>query len=279
VNATASSPASQAPVLPPPAPGFAGLVRIHLAVLLREFPVAWILFAVVILWLPIASILVPAPDPAQLTPEGDPVFQLDLLVSLWVLNSAAAMFAVLVALLWPDAVWRNLPPGGREAIDALPPSRRLHRSARFVAGAFLPLAMFASIAATTLVLRHRAASGVFIGTNLEERLPALTLLVGVGGLIAAYALGSALALRFGRVLLPLIIGVASAWAVVYTTHVMGWTTLRDVVQEGVFRGPWSPTQAFFALIDGSSTGPAAVTLWLVVLVGLTVFCAGLHDRS
>ncbi len=272
-------PTPDAGALPHPAPGFAGLVYLHLASLVREYPVAWILFGVVILWLPVASILVPSPDPTRLV-EGHPAgVELAFLLSLGVLNATASMFAVLVALFWPDAVWRKLPPGGREAIDALPPGRRLHRTARCVAGAGLPMAMFASIAATGLVLRYRATRAIPEMPEVAAQLPSLELVSGPVGLLAAYALGSILALRFGRILFPLLVGVAATWAVVFTSHLLGWATIRDLVQEWVVFGAWSPTQAFFALTPASGAHPLGVVLWFVGLAALMVYTAGRYDRG
>jgi hypothetical protein len=276
--ATGTGAAPSTRPLPPPAPGFAELVGLHVRSLVREFPFAWGLFGLVMLWLPIASLLAPTPDLAAPAGPAAGSFDVAALVTLMLLNSSAAGFAVLVALLWPDAVWRNLPLGGREAMDSLPVSRRLHRSARYVAGAGLPLAMFASIAATQIILQRRGIEGVFAAAGFGERTPSLSLVLGAFGLLAAYGLGTALALRIGKVIFPLIVGFAAVWAVTFTAHLRGWTGLRDLLQNGLFLSDWAPVQAFFALVP-SDAPAAAVLTWFAAFTALSVYLAGRYDRA
>ncbi len=276
--APASAPTGVPIALPPEAPGFAVLVALHGKSLVREFPFAWGLFGLLMLWLPVAALFAPVPEIPNAAAANGPGFDLAALLTLAMLNASAGGFAVIVALLWPDAVWRNLPLGGREGIDVLPVRRRVHRTARFVAGAGLPLAMFGSIAATQLILRWRDIEGIFDAMGFGGGAPSLSLVLGAVGLLAAYALGTALALRIGKVIFPVIIILVAAWAATFTAHLMGWARLRDAVQNGLFLSDWAPMQAFFALMPSDAPAPA-VFLWFSVFTGLAVYWAGRYDRA
>jgi hypothetical protein len=261
--------------LPAPAPGPAQLVFLHLRLLVREFPLAWALFGVVALVLPMTALLAPVGAGPEATEPSDLGFSLFLTVR--ILSYSAASLAVIVALLWPDAVWRRLPPGERDFVDAMPVDRRLHRSARMVAGAALPLAFFAILWSTHFFLDLRG-SGVFSG-DLAALTPSLSLAHGIPGILAAYALGSALALRLGKVFIPILVGAALFWALSFALVMAGQGQATQTLAEWIFTGEWAPVRSFASGLGTTHAPMAATLLWLAVFGGLAVALAGQHDRK
>jgi hypothetical protein len=255
----------------PPAPGFPTLVRIHLESLCREFPVAWIVFGGFAAALPLASLIFRdtlLADPGTTGTVATFSGLLSLLLTL----------TIAIAFLWPDGVWRNLPPGGRQALDALPVSRRAHRMARVTAGLALPLVMAFSVAATLAVLQGSPAfaSGLWPSGTMEGGLVAGA--AGGFSLTAAYLLSSAIAIRFGRVLLSLVILVAGSAAVVYLALLAGWNAGAGALQTALFLGHWAPGRALTLAAMAESSDLAPAFLWSGVLLGICVHWAARHDR-
>lgn len=257
----------------PDAPGFPTLVRIHLRGLWKEFPVAWIGFGVLATLLPAAALLYRG-DPVG--PEG-PSAALAIVMTL---VSLLVGLTVIVAFLWPDAVWRNLPPGGRTVMDALPVSRRVHRLARVTAGLVLPLGIAISVGATATILESGPGSPTAFGFGGlgAEGSGLAGALIAMGSLTAAYLLSTALAIRFGRVLLGLFTLAAGGTLLVFLLVMMGWDAAAIRIQQWLFLGHWAPgrTLVLSRWAELADLGP--VLLWLVILSGITAAWAGRHDR-
>ncbi|CAN5821539.1 hypothetical protein BH23GEM11_BH23GEM11_16450 [soil metagenome] len=239
-----------------PHPGIPALVALHLRSLVREFPVAWILFGSMAIGVPLLVLTEMGTDPVRLAgPLG-----------------SLQGITFLVAAFWPDAVWRSLPPGGRRVMDALPVDRRTHRLARVAAGFTLPLlmAVSTSVSQAVLLTRH-GASGAAFSRTLGE-LGVLFL-----GLLAIYLLGSAVALRLSRVILAmLLIGVMYVLVPILFMEGIGQNAAANWYIQFMVQGSWSPVQA---MLSGFKpiTGALQVVAWVLALGGLCYYLAGRHD--
>ncbi|TVP55675.1 MAG: hypothetical protein EA351_10060, partial [Gemmatimonadales bacterium] len=188
----------QTPSLPN-GPDFLTLAGIHLRGLWREFPVAWIAFGGFALLLPAVTLLYRGESIDPMNPSAS-------IMSIVMLVSLLGFLTIAIAFLWPEAVWRNLPPGSRSVMDSLPATRRAHRMARVMAGLTLPLVMALSIALTVGILTTNPGfealpvGGMGLG---GEGSGLLGLLIALGFVTGAYLLSSALAIRFGRPVLAL----------------------------------------------------------------------------
>ncbi len=197
------------------APGFLTLTGMHLRLLFREFPALHLLALGMVVLLPLAALLSPlgvealAAEPSSARTMGS-AGTISFLVT-------ALLVVVPAGLIWPEVPWRHFPPGKRGGLDAFPVSRRLHRLARCAAG-FLPLlALYLATVLALVLFRFRleripaadAQSPAGLGLRMLEQVPlgAGSLLVGLVALLLAYGIGSILALRWGRPLLLVLLGV------------------------------------------------------------------------
>ncbi len=246
-------------------PSFPEVVRIHLRILVREFPVAWIALAGLGLILLILSLRVWLGADAL----GEVMLETQITFT------ALASIVFLFALLWPDAVWRNLPPGGREALDVLPVTRRTHRLGRLLAGAVLPLLTYLAVAlvAATLHLTLPAlqdASGPWGGGGTGPLFTGLSgWLTVLGGLAATYLIGSFLALRLGRVLLPFLLFWGIATALHFLFMSLGSVVGTEIIRIGLFEGTWSPGRVLVtAMVFDDGATLLSSWAWAVGLLGL-----------
>jgi hypothetical protein len=281
--ATLTPSASVLPGVPPrvPHPGFPALVALHLRSLVREFPVAWIVFGIVIVGLPVLALVVDM----GVTPRGTPSFGIVRVVSaIW----GAQALTLLVALLWPDAVWRNLPPGGRQAMDALPVDRRWHRLARVLAGFTLPLLLALTILITKAIVASRLSGIVDPGVlppGSEGRTMTLSLAAGLGAwwitppaLAIAYLFGSALGLWGLRVMLTSLLAVLLyAFAPVALLLGFGLDGMANGYIETVVQGTWSPLRVTLASFRAEAADLLPVLGWLAVMGGACHILAGRHS--
>jgi hypothetical protein len=253
-----------------PHPGVPALLGVHLRSLVRGFPVAWIFFGGVAVGLPLLATF------ASLDPVGsEGTFGLVRLVT-WMVGVQAA--AVLVALWWPDAVWRHLPPGRRRIMDALPVERRTHRLARVIAGFGLPLVMAFSVLLARVILDARLSSG---GETLAQVSGLALGNAGVGllALGAAYLFGSALALRGWRVIvLSLLLMVAYVFIPIGLFLGFGWDEAANRYIGTMVQGNFSPVRVFLLGLRAGASDLLPVLAWLVGLGLLCTHWAHRHDR-
>jgi hypothetical protein len=283
LSTPSSSSAAAAPA--PPAPGFGSLVWIHLRLLVGEFPVAWFLFGGLLLLIPVAALLAPLPQGAvaftRAFTRDDPAFPLTLF--LVTLTNTLPPLVILVSLAWPDAVWRNLRLGAREPVDALPVSRRVHRMARVAAGAVLPAMMVAWLAASDAIFQMR---GMYTAVADASRLSPGAL--GIGGealpgilltALLAYAMGSAVGIRFGKVIVVFVVAMVGLWAVLFAASLLELDGFVQFVDAMLVRGDWAPVGTLARGITSAPAELAPVVLWLVAFTGLATWWAGRHDRA
>jgi hypothetical protein len=259
----------------PPGPGFPTLVRLHLRALWTEFPVAWVVLGALAVLPPLVAGLrggAPGATPDQV-PEFVPLIGL-----LFLIHFLATGLAVIVAFLWPDAVWRNLPPGGRSLLDALPVSRRAHRMARIVAGLVLPLALALSVVATAVLLGRHSVMSLWVVAPRTDADAIRELAAATLSLTAAYFLGSALAIRFGRVVLSLFLLGGGAVLLAILAEMWGWDAAAWALQQWLFVGHWAPGRSLFLAISAEGSDLAPALLWCLAFLALCTVWAGRHDR-
>jgi hypothetical protein len=254
----------------PPHPGIPALAGIHLRSLVREFPVAWILFGGIAVGLPLLAAFT---NLEPVAPES--AFGLTRLVSGLI---AVQAVTVLVALWWPDAVWRNLPPGRRRVMDALPVDRRAHRLVRAAAGLVLPLAMAASVLLARAILDARLAAS---GETLAQVSGLALGSTGVGLLAigAAYLFGSALALRGWRVIvLSLLLMVVYVFVPIGIFMGLGWDLAANRYIGTMVQGSFSPIRVFLLGLRAGGEDLLPVLTWLAGLGVLCTYWARRHDH-
>jgi len=261
-----------------PHPGLPALSDIQLRGLVREFPVAWILFGSMVVGAPLLALF------TDLAIFADPAGNMQQTARLATTMASLQGITVLVALFWPDAVWRNLPPGGRRVVDALPVSRRSYRLARVAAGFTLPLLMFLSLMASHAILRFRLEA---FGEPELLRASNAELLIGSGAgasvllllsLVVAYLFGSAIALWGGRVIVTtLLLGAAYAFVPIPVLLALGQDPAANWYAETMVQGSWSPVRVLLAGLPRGSVQLAPVLGWMVALAGLCHYLAGRHD--
>lgn len=255
-------------------PSFPALVRLHLRLLVREFPVAWIVTSVLGLLMLWVTLLILLEDPSSLAATEVARVRFE------VTATGMTVVVFLLALLWPEAVWRNLPPGGRDAVDSLPVTRLRHRMARVTAGAFLPLgaALVVVVMVASLQLRpHLAApSGEW------PSVPPITdpgWLTAAGAVVAIYLIGSILALRLGGVLLPFLLFWGTAAVVVAVLQMgFGWREGAAFLARVLFLGSWAPGQLFMGP-GGTLSNPSPLPAWSWAAASLTVCLIAANRRG
>ena len=255
----------------PRGPGFAALVGIHLRSLWREFPVAWLAFGGLAVVLPVVS--------AFYRGSLDPADPMSGVVTFTALLTLLFFLTIALAFLWPEAVWRNLPPGGRLVMDALPVDRRTHRIARITAGLVLPLGMAGSVGITAAILRSNPDLS-FLSTGLgADGSGATGVVVALLSLTAAYLLSSALALRFGRVFMGLFVLAGGGTLVIFVLVILGLEEAAVATQQGLFLGDWAPGRVLTLANSAQGEDLPAALLWFSLLLGLCTFWAGRYDRA
>jgi hypothetical protein len=257
------------PALPEPAPGFPGLVAVHLRLLVRESRLGMALLAVIVVALPLTALV-------SQDPGSDPGFPLRIHLLLF----AAMGLTGFLVFLWPEAVWRGLGPGRRMAMDAFPVSRRSHRMARVAAGAVLPLVLAGSLILSYAILANRGLSSI-PGAEISEEFAGLR---GMGIVatalwaLSAYAFSTLFALRFGKVF----VGLLVTGTVVYAIPLL--MVLVGLDEPVMALGRWaaeSRTSPFRFLLSWFRLGPSDVVpglAWLAVFGGASVWLAGRHDK-
>lgn len=194
------------------------------------------------------------------------------------LTGGFVWLSYLLAFLWPETVWRNLGPGERSELDSLPVTRTRNRCARLLAGSSLPALLGLSVSLSAIVLLSRGAgeilevlgapdAGVDVGPNH-------TVISGPLAMLVAYSFSSILALRLGRVLLPLIV-IALAVLALPALLVWGGAEWLRGFTEAVAFHPYSPIPAL--MYGGESVVPRL--LWLVTFGAVAVHLAGKHDHQ
>ncbi len=259
----------------PNGPDFLTLAGIHLRGLWREFPIAWIAFGGFALLLPAITLLY----------RGESMDPMDLsasIMSIVILVSILGFLTIAIAFLWPEAVWRNLPPGSRSVMDSLPATRRAHRMARVAAGLTLPIVMALSIALTVGLLRTNPgfealpAGGMGLG---GEGSGVVGLLIALGSLTGAYLLSSALAIRFGRPVLALFMIVAGGTLLIFVFVIAGWEDGARALQQGLFLGEWAPGRTLLLAPSAQPDDLGPMLLWLGAFLALCAYWAGRYDRA
>lgn len=266
---------SQTP--PAPAPGFAGLVVLHLQTLWREFPIAWVALGGLALVIPVMSMVYGqgAVEVSEMADLTGTILLASVLLPLLVILTMA------VAFLWPEVVWRNLSPGSRLVLDAFPVSRRSHRMARIVAGFPLLLIMTVSLGVSLAILSSnpdlQAVNMLRFGLGAEG-----SGLAGFGvaflSLTTAYLFASALALRLGRVFVPLLLLVLALNVVLFTLVSLRWDAGLEVMTT-LANGHWSPLRALLLAHDAEVADLGPVLAWFPVMLGLCLHWAHRHDRA
>lgn len=265
---------------------FPTLVGIHFRLIVRTFPTAHIIVALLGLGLLAAAFLGSATPPTP-TAEGPAILPstLDHLVGLLF---TVLGFAAVGAMVWPEVVWRRLPPGRREALDAWPADRRTNRLARIVAGGIPPLALFGlSALALSVVIARVGGSGetsVVASSLLQDASWGLAeFALGLIVMTAAYLGGSAIGLRFGRPFLVLLLGSLLLIPVpAFLLMALGAGPWADAWLALVAH-PWSPVELTTAIPRASLNGARGAILpslaWLLLLAGACVQMAGAHAPS
>lgn len=263
-----SDPTARVATLPPPAPGFPALVRIHLYLLLRESRVGTLLLAALCLLLPVAALVSAGPEATEAVPHR-----------ILLLTATMMGLTIFLTFLWPESVWRKLGIGERLVLDAFPVSRRSHRMARVVAGAALPLGLLASLIVTVAILDARGwASQTFELSAVH--LPGLHgagILTTVAGLLAAYLLSSILALRFGKVFLGLLVLVGIVYLIPLLLVVLGFDQAVIRIGQWAMSSGWSPLPVLTQWYQRGSADLASNALWMAVFFGIALHFAGRHD--
>jgi hypothetical protein len=257
------------PALPEPAPGFPGLVAIHLRLLVRESRLGMAILAVIVVALPLAALVTedPGPDPS-----------LPLRINLF-LFAAMGLTGFLV-FLWPEAVWRGLGPGRRMALDAFPVSRRSHRMARAVAGAALPLILLGSLVLTHAILSQRGLLDI-LGMAIGDEFPGLHgsgIVATALWALSVYAFSTIFALRFGKVFVGLLVTVGIAYAIPLLMVLAGLDEPVMALGRWATESRASPLRF---LLSWFRLGPSDVVpgvAWLAVFGGASVWLAGRHDK-
>jgi hypothetical protein len=268
----------------PPHPGFADLAGLHLRNLMRIHWGAWLLLATVVVGLPLLIYLLDL-GPGLFESREQQAWVVRAASVLWFLQGAT----LVTWLLWPMITWRNLPPGRRQAMDALPVARRTHRLARVAAGLVLPVVLMVAVWAGHLLLRARLAP--YIGHEpaparrpehmMEVVLywplsPGVTLLA----LLAAYLLASALALwrvpatwsGFGLLLVFVVLPVAALMA-------LGRQEGARLYLDTVLEGTWSPARVALLGFRAEPADLLPIVGWLLPLGAITWHLAAAHDRK
>jgi len=266
-EAARPSPASRAPH-----PGFPSLVGLHLQSLIREFPVAWIVFGAGIVGLPVLALVADL----GLTPRDTPSFGILRIASgIW----GAQALTVLVALFWPDAVWRNLPPGGRQPLDALPVDRRWHRLARVLAGFSLPLLMAMAVFLAQVIVTSRLSG--LMGTPGADAVAWPSVpegsLATFPALAAAYLFGSALGIQGMRVILTSLLALL-VYAILPPGVLLGLGLegLANGYTETMVQGTWSPLRTLLLGFRAESADLLPLLGWLAILGVVCHQLAGRH---
>lgn len=256
----------------PSGPGFFALVRLHLRVLWREFPVGWVVLGSLAAVLPVTAAL----NAGEVINPAEPPVILFVVASLLI---PLYFLTIVVAFLWPDGVWRALPPGGRLVLDSLPVGRRTHRMARVTAGLALPLVMALSVVLTAVLLDSNPVFGTArVAVGGRGAGPA-GILAGLLSLTAAYLLCSALAIRFGRVVLALFLLVGGGVILVLIVGGAGWDAGSEALQHWLFLGHWAPGRSLVLAASAGSADLAPALLWCLIFLGLCTWWAGRHDRA
>jgi hypothetical protein len=254
--------------LPDPAPGFPGLVGIHLRLLVREARLGSAILALVCVALPLAAALNSVPDAGAELPHR-----------IHLLAFAAMGLTAFLAVLWPESVWRGLRPGRRLVLDALPAGRRAHRMARVVAGAALPLALLGSLALTWWIIEVRGFNDALpISADDVPGLQGAAIIATLLWVLTLYSISSIFAIRFGKVFLGLLITATVIHAIPLLLMIAGFDELVMRI------GQWTTTSALSPLrflltwyqLDGSDILPGLG--WLALFGGTATWLAGRHDR-
>ncbi|MEX2529532.1 MAG: hypothetical protein WD960_02060 [Gemmatimonadota bacterium] len=256
----------------PSGPGFLALVRLHLRTLWIELPVGWVVLGGLAILLPVSAALHAASNIDPADPSVAWLAVAWLLIPLHFLTIA-------VAFLWPDGVWREVPPGGRLVLDALPVGRRAHRMARVTAGLGLPLVMAFSVLLTAVFLDSDPLFGAVVAWVGGASGSPAGILAGLLSLTAAYLLGSALAIRFGRVILPLSLLVGGLVILLLIVDGAGWVAGEMALQRWLFVGHWAPGRTLVLAASAGSADLAPALLWCLIFLGLCIWWAGRHDRA
>ncbi len=252
--------------LPAPAPGLLSLVWIHLRLIHGEARSGTAVLGVVTLGFPLLMLLIPLEQAA--TADGT----LRAVLSL----SLVAAVVLTLTYLWPEAVWGKLRPGSRMALDSLPVSRLRNRMARVMAGAILPLVLGLSL---MVGVEIGAARGLLEMVGEQWRWNPLTLLT----LLASYAMASALALRFGKVFVPLLAGVLSFWVFFMILVLLEWEAVGSPLVAWLSYSPLSPRHGLVGLsgrVHGVTQGPSTlgVLFWLLAFGSVVAVLSRRHDR-
>lgn len=254
--------------LPDPAPGFAGLVGLHLRLLVREARLGTAILVFVCVALPLTAGLASVPDPGA-----------DLPLRIHILTFAAMGLTAFLAFLWPESVWRGLRPGRRMVLDALPAGRRGHRMARVVAGAALPLALLGSLVLTWWIIDFRGLNDPLpISLDDFPGLRGAGIIATVLWVLSAYAVSSIFALRFGKVVMGLLITLGVIYAIPLILIIAGMDDLVGRLGQWASGSTFSPLRFMLTWyqLDGSDIVPGLG--WLALFGGTATWLAGRHDR-
>ena len=254
-------------VLPDPAPGLISLVGLHLRLTLREARIGSVLVGALTVGLPIAGSIVAVRQSAGA--------DLEELVAFGAAISALSGLAILVALLWPESVWRQLPRGKRWVLDTLPVGRRSHRMARVMAGSVVPLALVLSLILTAMLLPADAALHPLV--HDVGPLGASAVVIAILG---AYLFSSILALSLGQVLRPLFYGAILLMLLPLPFQLAGAADTAQALWSTVTGHTLSPIRltGIGMGLQGTPADLAPALLWLVIFGGVAVHLAGRHDR-
>ena len=166
-------------------------------------------------------------------------------------------------------------------MDALPVPRRVHRLARVTAGLVLPLGIAVSVGVAHMILGSGPGSfaPLFGPIGLGAEGSGLAgALIAMGSLTGAYLLSTALAIRFGTVLLGLFVLVAGGTLLIFLLVMAGWDSAAIQLQQWLFLGHWAPGRTLVLASSAELADLGPVLLWLVLLFGITTVWAGRHDR-
>ncbi len=260
--------------LPPPAPGFRGLVGIHARLLVKDAQAGTAVLAVACVALPLAALLTPFPsEPADVASAISGPMRLQMLMSMMV------MLTVGLAFLWPEAVWKGLGPGERAVLDSFPVTRRNHRMARVVAGGFLPLALTTAYLGSATILRVRGWGDVMPGmTSAYPDLAGWSAPTAVLVLLTAYLLSSSLALRFGKVFVPLLVIGTGVYLVPASLLLAGKEEWIEAIARSAVEWTWSPFRLFSIMFSGGPSDVLPALFWMTALAALTIHLAGRHGK-